>query len=82
MASVTAGSQYSRTPRGLYISPFPSFMTQGSGQTFSFYARDSLMSCTPAYTITAVSPYTRQLTTRGGQYRGFLPVFLRRPPLQ
>lgn len=64
VASVTAGSQYSRTPRGLYISPFPSFMTQGSGQTFSFYARDSLMSCTPAYTITAVSPYTRQLTAR------------------
>ena len=64
VASVTAGSPYSRTPRGLYISPFPSFMTQGSGQTFSFYARDNLMSCTPAYTITMVSPYTRQRSAR------------------
>ena len=64
VASVTAGSPSPRTPRGLYISPFPSFMTQGSGQTFSFYARDSLMSCTPAYTLTTVSPYTRQLSAR------------------
>lgn len=61
---MTAGSQYSRTPRGLYISPFPPFMTQGGGQTFSFYARDNLMSCTPAYSITALSPYTGQITAR------------------
>ena len=38
VSSVTAGSKLSRVPRGLYISPFPAFMTRGSGSTFSFYS--------------------------------------------
>ena len=62
VASVTAGSQYSRTPRGLYIQPFPSFMTRGNGQTFSFYTKSNdLYSCTPGYTVSSYSPFTGRL---------------------
>ena len=59
VASVTAGSKYTRTPRGLYISPFPSFMTRGNGETFSFYTKSqNLYSCTPGYTVSSFSPFT------------------------
>jgi len=62
VASVTAGSQYARTPRGLYIQPFPSFMTRGNGQTFSFYTKSNdLYSCTPGYTVSSYSPFTGRL---------------------
>ena len=61
VASVMAGSKYSRTPRGLYINPFPAFMTQGDGRTFSFYTNNNLFSCTPGYTVSSFSPYSRQI---------------------
>ena len=46
------------TPSTPLISPFPSFMTQGNGGTFSMYAGNSLHTCTPGYRVsTFVGPY-------------------------
>ena len=44
---------YSLPSRQL-ISPFPPFMLQGSGRTFSMYASNSLLSCTPGYQISTL----------------------------
>ena len=38
------------------IAPFPSFMTKGSGSTFSTFARDNLQTCTPGYYARALLP--------------------------
>ena len=39
------------------ISPFPSFMTQGNGRTFSKFSGNSLKTCTPGYQVsTFVGP--------------------------
>jgi len=43
-----------RVPRTPLISPFPSFMTQGNGNTFSVFSPNGLNTCTPGY-------YTRTL---------------------
>ena len=58
-----AGSQYVRTPRSVYISPFSPAMTRGGGggSSFSFYSGDSLTSCTPAYSLPTFSPLTGRL---------------------
>jgi len=44
---------YSLPSRRL-ISPFPPFMLQGSGRTFSMYSSNSLLSCTPGYQISTL----------------------------
>ena len=41
-------------PSRRLISPFPSFMTQGSGRTFSMYSSHSLQSCTPGYQVSTL----------------------------
>ena len=58
-----AGSQYGRTPRSVYISPFSPAMTRGGGggSTFSFYSGDRLTSCSPAYSLPTFSPLTGRL---------------------
>ena len=65
MASVEAGSQYARTPRSVYISPFSPAMTRGGaggGASFSFYSGGSgLTSCSPAYSLPTFSPLTGRL---------------------
>ena len=65
VASVEAGSQYGRTPRSVYISPFSPAMTRaGGGQpgsSFSFYSGSSLTSCTPAFLLPTFSPRTGRL---------------------
>ena len=63
VASVEAGSQYGRTPRSVYISPFSPAMTRGGGggSTFSFYSGDRLTSCSPAYSLPTFSPLTGRL---------------------
>ena len=38
------------------IAPFPSFMTKGSGSTFSTFARDNLQTCTPGYYARSLLP--------------------------
>ena len=38
------------------IAPFPSFMTQGSGSTFSTFSRDNLQTCTPGYYARSLLP--------------------------
>ena len=43
-------------PRTPLISPFPSFMTQGSGRTFSVYSGNSLNTCTPGYHARTLLP--------------------------
>lgn len=40
-------------PRTPLIAPFPSFMTQGSGRTFSVFGGRALNTCTPGYTARA-----------------------------
>jgi len=40
------------------ISPFPSFMTQGNGRTFSLFSSNALNTCTPGYEVSSfVGPY-------------------------
>ena len=58
-----AGSQYARTPRSVYISPFSPAMTRGGGggSSFSFYSGSSLTSCSPAYSLPTFSPLTGRL---------------------
>jgi hypothetical protein len=41
-------------PSRRLISPFPSFMTQGSGRTFSMYSSNNLLSCTPGYQVSTL----------------------------
>ena len=43
-------------PRTPLIAPFPSFMTQGSGRTFSVYSGNSLNTCTPGYHARTLLP--------------------------
>jgi len=43
-----------RIPSRQLISPFPAFMTRGSGRTFSAFSSNNLMSCTPGYEVTRV----------------------------
>ena len=38
------------------IAPFPSFMTKGSGSTFSTFSRDNLQTCTPGYYARSLLP--------------------------
>ena len=38
------------------IAPFPSFMTKGSGNTFSTFSRDNLQTCTPGYYARTLLP--------------------------
>eukprot|EP00088_Acartia_fossae_P069816 TRINITY_DN9205_c0_g1_i2.p1 TRINITY_DN9205_c0_g1~~TRINITY_DN9205_c0_g1_i2.p1 ORF type:complete len:527 (+),score=102.23 TRINITY_DN9205_c0_g1_i2:149-1729(+) len=43
-------------PRSPLIAPFPSFMTKGSGSTFSTFTGRSVMTCTPGYPVTGLTP--------------------------
>ena len=38
-------------PSRQLISPFPSFMTRGNGNTFSIYSNNGLQTCTPGYQV-------------------------------
>ena len=54
-------------PRTPLIAPFPSFMTQGSGDTFSVFNTRSLNTCTPGYYARTLLP----ASTFGPQGFGF-----------
>merc|ERR1719445_2201037 len=54
-------------PRTPLIAPFPSFMTQGSGDTFSVFNTRSLHTCTPGYYARTLLP----ASTFGPQGFGF-----------
>jgi len=43
-------------PRTPLIAAFPPSMTQGSGATFSTFSGRSLMTCTPGYAVTGLTP--------------------------
>jgi len=45
-----------RVPRSNLISSFPSFMTQGSGRTFSMFSGNDLRTCTPGYFANTFAP--------------------------
>jgi len=61
----TGGYAIPRTP---LISAFPPSMTKGSGSTFSTFTGRALMTCTPGYAVTGLTP----ASTFGGFGGGFI----------